>query len=185
MFLIRASLLWMVVVVSMARCDGVGEDRIGTLLSMMADMGNHVNSLTESVKNIYRMEEETAEHMVKTEDRVGNIDSQIAQMKTQMGQLEKKVNDVDTDVVTSVLTSWMNPHWKLIGHGYQGSCGHQVGKLHTTLQECVTFCTQKRQESGPAWNGFNWNQSGDQHCTCNEYDVGHSEDADFLHFKIQ
>ena len=36
MFLIRASLL--LVVVSMSGSEGAGEDRIGTILSMMADM---------------------------------------------------------------------------------------------------------------------------------------------------
>ena len=134
MFLIRASLMWMVIV-SMTRCDNAGEDRIGTILSMMVDMRKDVNSLTESVKNIYRMEEESAEHIIKTEDRVGNIDSQIAQMKTQMGRLEKKVDDVDTDVVTS----WVI-HWKLIGHGFQGSCGHQVTISGNVLLFLLLLC---------------------------------------------
>ena len=56
MFVIRVSLL-VLVVACVSLCEGTGEDRIGTLLSMMADMGKRVNSLTDSVKKIYRMEE--------------------------------------------------------------------------------------------------------------------------------
>ena len=59
MFLIRSSFLLLVAFVFMTRCDeGAGEDRIGTLLSMMADMRTHVNSLTESVKKIEQNEGE-------------------------------------------------------------------------------------------------------------------------------
>ena len=90
MFLIRSSFLLLVAFVFMTRCDeGAGEDRIGTLLSMMADMGRRVNSLTGSVTKIYRMEEETADHMLKTEDRVAEIvqkeDNIETQMNTQIG----------------------------------------------------------------------------------------------------
>ena len=56
MFVIRVSLL-VLVVACVSLCEGAGEDRIGTILSMMADMGKRVNSLTDSVKKIYRMEE--------------------------------------------------------------------------------------------------------------------------------
>ena len=89
MFLMRVSSLLLVAVVSISWAEGAGEDRIGTLLSMMADMGRRVNSLTESVTKIYRMEEETAEHMLKTEDRVAEIvqkeDDIETQMNTQIG----------------------------------------------------------------------------------------------------
>ena len=85
----RVSLLLLVAYVSMTSCEGAGEDRIGTLLSMMADMGRRVNSLTGSVTKIYRMEEETADHMLKTEDRVAEIvqkeDNIETQMNTQIG----------------------------------------------------------------------------------------------------
>ena len=99
MFLIRASLLLLVAFVHMTRCDeGAGEDRIGTILSMMADMRTHVGSLTESVKKIYRMEEDTAEHMLKTEDRVselvqneGDISKKVEKLVQNDGDITKKV----------------------------------------------------------------------------------------------
>ena len=73
--------------------------------------------------------------------------------------------------------------WKLIGHGYQGSYTNAVYKEHTTLQECVAFCTKKRQESGAAWNGFCW-EVPNGYCQCNENETGHNEDSNFLHFKV-
>ena len=188
MFVIRASFLLMVIV-SMSWSEGAGEDRIGILLSMMADMGKRVGSLTDSVKQIYRMEEETAEHMLKTEDRVseiaqkeggiekkvGNIDTQMAQMKTEMAQVKIKVDNVDNGV------AFLN--WRLIGHGYQKSLKEQVSKYSTTLHECIAFCTKKRQESGAAWNGFLWYLPTGQ-CFSNKNDVGHAENKDNLHFKV-
>ena len=85
------------------------------------------------------------------------------------------MDNVDNDVALF--------NWKFIGHGVQGSCNHQVRKPHTTLQECVAFCTKKRQDSGAAWNGFSWDITTG-YCVCNENDVGHHEDKNHLHFKI-
>ena len=45
MFLIRASLLLLVAFVSMSWSEDAGEDRIGTLLSMMADMRTKVGKI--------------------------------------------------------------------------------------------------------------------------------------------
>ena len=134
MFLIRISFV-LVAFVSMSWSEEAGEDRIGTILSMMADI------------------------------------------KTQIAQLETKVDKVDNDVALS----WLP--WKFIGHGYWGSLSHFVIKEHTTLQECVAFCTKKRLDSGTKWNGFHWYLPNDG-CSCTENDVGHTEDADHLHFKI-
>ena len=112
MLLLRASLLLLVVaVIFMTRCEGSGEDRIGTISSLMADMGKGADSSTDSVKEIYRMEQDTAEHVSKTDDRVAEIETQ---MKTKFVQLEIKVGIVKYDVVSFT--------WKFIGHGYQGSC---------------------------------------------------------------
>ena len=136
--------------------------------------------------------QDTAEHVSKTEDRVteivenegkitkkvGNIENQMAQMKTEMAQMEKKVDNVDNDVHIS----WFN--WKFIGHGYYRSVSHCVEKFHTTLQECIEFCTKKRLDSGAAWNGLSWDLNNGR-CVCNENDVGHTESASYLHFKIQ
>ena len=195
MFLIRAFVVLLVVVVSLVLCEGAGgeskNDRMDDLFSLMYDMGKRVNSLSDSVQKIYRMEEETAEHMLKTEDRVaeiaqneedmskkiGSLDTQMAQVKTQIGQLETKVDNVDDYVVLS----WLP--WKFIGHGYQGSYSHDVHKYHTTLQECIAFCTKKRQDSGAAWNGFYWYAPNGQ-CGCKENETGHTEDSRFLHFKF-
>ena len=94
MFLIRASLL--LVVVSMSGSEGAGEDRIGTILSMMADMRTHVNSLTDSVTKIYRMEEETAEHMLKTEDRVSEITEKVERIVQNEDDMSKKVGNFYT-----------------------------------------------------------------------------------------
>ena len=90
MFLTRFSLLLVLVAfVSMSWSEGAGEDRIGTILSMMADMRTHVGSLTESVKKIYRMEEDTAKDMSKTKERL----SEIVQNE---GDMTKKVGNIDT-----------------------------------------------------------------------------------------
>ena len=101
----------------------------------------------------------------------------MAQMKTQIGQLETKVDNVDNDVHIS----WFN--WKFIGHGYQASHGKYVVKYHTTLQECVAFCIKKRQDSGSAWNGLDWDHR-DGACCCHENDGGHTENPDYLHFRV-
>ena len=87
------------------------------------------------------------------------------------------MDKVDNDVAIS----WFN--WKFIGHGYWGSVGHQVVKYHITLQECFSLCTKKREDSGAAWNGLHWSPSTGE-CACNENDVGHTESADWLHFKM-
>ena len=107
---------------------------------------------------------------VKTE-----MKTEMAQIKTQIGQLETKVENVDKDVALF--------NWKLFGLGYRGSYSREVTKYHTTLQECFAFCTKKRQNSGPAWNGFYWGLSNGQ-CGCNENDVGHYESSNNLHFKV-
>ena len=199
MALIRALLLVVIAAVSITWGQGAGEDRIGTLLSMMADMRNHVNSLTDSVKNIYRMEEETAEHMLKTEDRVeeivknegemtkkverivqneGEMTKKVGNIETQMSQMKTQIAQVDDDVVTS--------YWKFIGNGWFKSYSGQVKKYGTTLQQCITFCTKKRQESGASWNGMWWIQSGNRkgECGCNNSETGHQENPIFLHFKV-
>ena len=98
-------------------------------------------------------------------------------IKNEIGQLETKVDNVDNDVHIS----WFN--WKLIGHGYQGSCSGHIFKDHTTLQECMAFCTKKRQDSGAAWNGCWWYLPSGE-CGCNENDVGHTEYGNYLHFKM-
>ena len=178
MFLIRAFVVLLVAFVSITRCDGAGggskNDRMDDLFSLMYNIGKRVDSLSDSVKDIYRMEEETAEHMLKTEDRVSEIVTQMGQMKTQIGEVDGKVN---------MVTSWFN--WKFIGHGYQGSLSHQIFYSYgTTLQQCISFCAKKRQESGAAWNGLDWTPSTGQ-CNCNENDVGHTENSAYLHFRIQ
>ena len=201
MFLIRASLLLLVAFVHMTRCDeGAGEDRIGTILSMMADMRTHVGSLTESVKKIYRMEEDTAEHMLKTEDRVselvqneGDISKKVEKLVQNEGDMTKKIGNIETQMghmeqqmAKDVAANTFPYGWKFIGYGNQGDASRQVVKGQTTLQECVTFCTKKRQDSGLAWNGFAWNQvDGQRWCTCNENDVGHTESVTHIHFRIQ
>ena len=181
MFLIRASLL--LVVASMSWSEGAGEDRIGTILSMMADMRTHVNSLTESVKKIEQNEGDVAK-------KVGKIDTQMAQMKTEMKtemiQMKTQIEQVKTQITqleTKVdnVDPWLP--WKFIGHGLRSSRRDVVLKYGTTLQECVAFCTKKRQDSGATWNGLYW-RVPDGVCTCNENENGHTENSNCLHFKI-
>ena len=131
---------------------------------MMADMRTHVNSLTESVKKIEQNEGDVAKKVGSIDTQMAQMKSQIEQVKTQMGQLETKVDNVNP---------WLP--WKFIGRGYEGSYGHSVYKEHTTLQECIAFCTKKRQDSGAKWNGFDWHLR-DGLCCCYENDVGHTEE---------
>ena len=95
MLLIRALLL-LVVVVSLVWCEGAGgeskNDRMDDLFSLMYDMGKQVNSLTDSVKQIYRMEEETVEHMIKTEDRVCMYVFLFKTEKCEINLLKSKMN---------------------------------------------------------------------------------------------
>ena len=192
MFLIRASFLLLVAFLFVTRCDeGAGEDRIGTILSMMADMRTHVGSLTESVKKIEQNEGDVAkkvEIIVKNEGEMskkveqlvqneGDIAKKVGNIENRMAQLETKVDNVDNDVHIS----WFN--WKFIGHGHQGSCSGQVTKSHTTLQECVAFCAKKRQYSGAKWNGLWWYVPNGE-CGCNENETGHTESANHLHFRM-
>ena len=85
------------------------------------------------------------------------------------------MDNVDNDVVLF--------NWKLIGYGYRESYSQQVDKYHTTFQECVAFCTKKRQDSGVSWNGFSW-YVPDGQCKCFENDRGHHEDSNHLHFRV-
>ena len=95
MFLTRFSLLLVLVAfVSMSWSEGAGEDRIGTILSMMADMRTHVNSLTDSVKKIYRMEEDTAGDMSKTKDRVSEILKNEGDMSKKVSEIVQKEDDM-------------------------------------------------------------------------------------------
>ena len=70
------------------------------LISLMYDMGKRVDSLTDSVEKIYHMEEETAEHMSKTEDRV----PEIVQNE---GDMAKKVGNIETRQTAEVEMSLM------------------------------------------------------------------------------
>ena len=47
-------------------------------------------------------------------------------------------------------------NWKFIGHGHRVDREQEVVIYHTTLQQCLAFCTKKRQDSGPMWNGVYW-----------------------------
>ena len=103
MFLIRASLL-LVLVVSITQGAGAGgeskNDRMDDLFSLMYDMGKQVNSLSDSVKNIYRMEEETAEHMLKTEDRVSEIVKNEEDLTKKVESIVLKEDDMSKKVGT-------------------------------------------------------------------------------------
>ena len=71
MFVIRASLL-LLVVVSLVWCEGAGDrgesrnDRMDDLFSLMYNIGKRVDS--------------TAEHMLKTEDRVSEIVTKVGKI---------------------------------------------------------------------------------------------------------
>ena len=95
------------------------------------------------------------------------------------------MDNVDDNVISfSMVPSWFN--WKLVGHGTDRYRGERVTNYHTTLQECVAFCTKKRQDSGTAWNGFDWRATGYRkgECGCNENDTGHLFDANSFHFRV-
>ena len=115
--------------------------------------------------------------MAHHEDQI-RTKAQVSSFISQIGQLETKVDNVDDYVVLS----WLP--WKFIGHGYQGSYSDFVSKYTATLQECVAFCAKKRQDSGAAWNGLDWDLRGGE-CFCNENDVGHTKFSNSLHFRIQ
>ena len=85
------------------------------------------------------------------------------------------MENVDKDVVLF--------NWKFVGNGHQGHFSGRVRKDHTTLQECIAICTKKRQDSGAAWNGLWW-YVPDGQCICNENETGHTENSDFVHFKV-
>ena len=172
MFLVSVSSLLLVAFASMTWSEGTGEDHIGTMLSMMPDMGKRVESLTKSVKKIEQNEGDLSTKVGSIDTQMAQMKTQIEQMKTQITQLKKKVDNVDP---------WLP--WKFIGNGYQGYASHQVYKSHTTLQECIAFCAKKRQDSGAAWNGLYW-RLPDGVCTCNENENGHTESSNNLHFKI-
>ena len=174
MLLIRITLAVVLVLVSTTWCKGAGgegkNDRTDDILAILNDM-------KESVEKVYRMEEETSEHMSKTEDRV-------AELVKNEGEMSKKVEKVDDEVAIGTAILLNNWKWKYLGHGAQQSCDDQVSKYHTTLQGCLAFCAEKRRSSGPAWNGAMWDYNGDQHCTCNKNDRGNQKYS-YLHFKIE
>ena len=93
MFLTRASLLVLVVAfVSLVLCGGESKnDRMYDLISLMYDLGKHVDSLTDSIQKIYHMEEETAEHMSKIEDTVVEIEQNEGDMAKKVGNIETKM----------------------------------------------------------------------------------------------
>jgi len=161
MFWIRASFL-LVAVVSMTLCEGVRResknDRIDDLLSLMYNMGKRVDSLTDSMKKIYRMEEDSAKNGKEMAKKVGSI--------------EKRIDEVDTDV----FISQTKPQWRFIGHS-NVTFRDQKTKQNTTLGECFEFCS--------SWDDFWWIQSGSRkgECACNWRETGRVYDANFLHFK--
>ena len=72
----------LVAFVSMGWSEDTGEDRIGTILSMMADMRTHVESLTESVKKI--------------EQNEGDVAKKVEKLVQNEGEMAKKVGNIDT-----------------------------------------------------------------------------------------
>ena len=195
MFFIRISLLVVLVLVSTTWCKGAGgegkNDRTDEILAILNDM-------KESVEKVYRMEEETSEHVSKTEDRVAEIvknegemskkvGNMETRMKTEFGELAKKVEKVDDEVEIGtliLLNSWEYKNWKYLGHGAAASCDELVSKYHTTLQGCLAFCSETRRRSGAEWNGAMWDKDGDQHCTCNKNDRGNQK-CSYLHFRVE
>ena len=79
MFLVSVSSLLLVAFASMTWSEGTGEDHIGTMLSMMPDMGKRVESLTESVK--------------KNE---GDVAKKVEIIVQNEGEMAKKVGNIDT-----------------------------------------------------------------------------------------
>ena len=75
------------------------------LFSLMYNIGKRVDSLSDSVKQIYQMEEETAEHMLKTEDRVSELvqneedmPKKVESIAQNEGDIAKKVGNIDTQM---------------------------------------------------------------------------------------
>ena len=143
----------MVAFVCIIRCDGGGGD-----------------SKNDRMDDLFSL-------MYDMGKRINSLTDSVKEIVENEGDIAKKVGNIETQIAFS----WLP--WKFNGHGYQGSCGHQVGKDDTTLQECIAFCTKKRQDSGPTWNGLWWDLTKGQ-CNCNENETGLTEHPDYLHFKV-
>lgn len=189
-------LILVVVVVAMSRCNvipgGNGKgtnDRISIILDQLLEMGKRMDSLTSTVGEISTMEENAAEHILKTEDKVeklakdeGEISKEVDLIKTQMGRLEQKVDKVDSGWTANVFPFG----WKSYGFGTHISASKQFVTFHTTFPQCVAICNAKRYKYGTSWNGLWWEiDDGTKRCCCNQNDKGHTENPGYLHFRIE
>ena len=80
-------------------------DKIDDILDFLVNMRNSVDTLTDKVSGIEEtvhtisvMEDKTAEHVSKLEDRVEEVKSEVSDVKSEVSYVKSKVSDVTTKV---------------------------------------------------------------------------------------
>ena len=198
---------------------GTPNDRIDEVLAVIMDMNRNVKTLTdkvngmeETVHTISEMEDATAEHVAKLEDKVDDVTKQVGDVTKQVGDVTKQVGDVTKQVgdVTKQVGEVENQvgevktqinvvdekvekvdsdviqynTWKFVGRGYEGSHDEEVDKDGTTMKECLELCRNKRMSDGGEWDGVVWYVPNGR-CWCQKNDRGHREQSNYLHFRAQ
>ena len=193
----------------MIHLGGETNDRIDQVLAVMetltdkiSGMEKKVNGIEETVQTISDMEDATAEHVAKLEDKVddvikkegehfGDVTKKVDDVTKQVGVVTKKVRDLSKQIdnvkkqVKKVDSDVIYSTWKFVGRGWQLSHEAEFYKDGTTtLKECLEFCQTKRMSDGGEWNGVTWNEPTGT-CCCEKNDRGHVEVSYSLHFRAQ
>ena len=146
-------------------------------------MEKKVNGIKNQVDEVIKKEGELEIHFGDVTKQVGEVTKQVGDVTKQLGEVKKQINVVDAKV-EKVDSDVLYNTWKFVGRGFEGSHEAEVGKVDTTLKECLEFCQTKRMSDGGEWNGVTWVVSTGI-CFCEKNDRGHGEDSHYLHFRAQ
>ena len=138
-------------------------------------------------------------NMEKVSFQADDLEMDAAQTKKTINGLVTDVENVKTNMASStynVISDEVKKHYvnvedvshalaegyHFVGNGYEEDSDDSIEK-HISFSHCVDMCTKKRDADGEAWNSFYW--SGyDYHCACLKSGRGHSQDVQYVHFRI-
>ena len=86
------------IIISYITTDADSNDKLGTLLSYMVRMNDHmkllsqkVDGVQEEVKDVARIEELTSEHLLKLEDKVADVVDKQEKMENHIAGVERNI----------------------------------------------------------------------------------------------
>ena len=152
------------------------DKKMDKLVGIASKLNTEVGEVTTQVGDVTKQVGEVKTHVGDVTKQVGDVTKQVGDVKKQINVVDKKVEKMKSEVLYNT--------WKFVGRGQEQIYDDKVGKDHTTLKECLELCQTKRMSDGVEWNGVVWRVSSGR-CFCEKNDIGHYEDANYLHYKAQ